>query len=110
MLITSDYNKHEWTFFVKFDDPNQIDKFVEKIVVSLHPTFTDPVVTFTKQPFKVTRRGWGVFDIPVKIFWKKWTGLEPSIFSHFLSFEEDGKKSKFKVKIERAKIEANVGK
>ena len=95
---------------MEFEDSSQISEFVEKVVVSLHPTFHNPVVTFTKPPFEITRIGWGVFEIPVKIFWKKWTGLGITEHSHYLRFEENGDQSRCKVKIEREKMEQNFNK
>lgn len=104
---TNDTNQHRWTLFVEFEDSDQISDLVEKIVVTLHPTFYNPIVTLTHPPFEITRIGWGVFLIPVKIYWKEWTGLWITEHSHYLSFDEEGAKSKMKVKIEREKIEKN---
>ena len=103
-IITSKFNSHEWTFFLKIENGNTED-YVEKIVVTLHPTFPKPIITLEEDLFEFTRIGWGVFDIPFEIYWKKWTGLEPSECTHFLSFQQNGKENKSRVKIDRSKFE-----
>ncbi len=108
-ISTSDSNTHEWTFFLKIENGNTQD-YIEKIVVTLHPTFPKPIIKLEEEPFEFTRIGWGVFDIPSRIYWKKWTGLEPSEITHFLSFQQNGSQNKFGVKIDRKKFEENNNK
>lgn len=32
-------NVHDWTFFVRMDSPEDEQRFIERVVVHLHPTF-----------------------------------------------------------------------
>lgn len=108
-LLTPEQNNHKWTFFVEFEDPEHA-ALIDKIVVTLHPTFPDPIITLKKPPFEIKSVGWGVFDIPVRIHWKDWTGLPISDYSHFLSFDGDGEARKFKVKVDKAVFEKRMKK
>ena len=40
----------------------------------LHPTFKVPVVEVTKAPFKLSKCGWGSFELDVDIHWKQQSG------------------------------------
>jgi len=39
-----------------------------KAVYNLHPSFVNPVQTFTKPPFKCENEGWGEFDLSIDLF------------------------------------------
>lgn len=108
-LFTNNYNKHEWTLFIKIDNEN-IESFIENVVITLHPTFYPSSITLDKAPFEIKRQGWGIFDIPIKINWKSWTGLECSELVHNLSFLQDGNENRMKFRVERAKFKENIEK
>ena len=77
---------HTWTVFFKLPN-DEIQKYVEKVEFVLHPSYFKPNEIVVKEaPFSVTREGWGVFNVPIKIFWKKWLQQEPTILQHYLSF------------------------
>ena len=67
----------------------------------MHPTFRNNLIVMKNPPYLFARIGWGVFLIPIKIYWKDYLQLEQSEFSHFLSFSQE-MKSYFKIiKIDR---------
>ncbi len=61
-LLRCDYNctKHEWTFFIKFDNDDQddINQYIKQITINLHPTFSPSKIILDKSPFRLTRIGW----------------------------------------------------
>ncbi|KAK7403338.1 transcription factor TFIIF complex subunit Tfg3 [Neonectria punicea] len=50
-----------------------------KVVYNLHPTFENPVQTFTKPPFLCTNEGWGEFDFSIDCYTTEKTKLAPII-------------------------------
>lgn len=78
--------------------------YIDSVIFTLHPTFHKPVVSVNSPPFEVVRLGWGTFEIPIEIKWKKWTGIGSTFVNHELSFRGFGDENKIKVKIEREKI------
>jgi len=42
------------------------------------------------QQFELTRAGYGMFQIPITIFWTPETGLSPLTVNHMLEFKGDG--------------------
>ncbi|KAF4119763.1 transcription initiation factor TFIID/TFIIF subunit, partial [Geosmithia morbida] len=48
-----------------------------KVVYNLHPTFENPVQTFTKPPFVCSNEGWGEFDISIDLYTTEKTKLAP---------------------------------
>jgi hypothetical protein len=84
----------EWTIFLK-SSPDVL-KSIEYVQYTLHPTFYDPIqkvykTTDPDQPFGLTRTGWGVFEVPVKVVFK--TGEQLSL-RYMLRFQEASQDSK----------------
>ena len=71
------------------------------IQFKLHSSFHNPLITISNSPFKVSRIGWGIFEIPIKIFWKKFLNCPPTELTHTLSFEGEGKYSEIIVKFDK---------
>ncbi|ELA45970.1 hypothetical protein VCUG_02544 [Vavraia culicis subsp. floridensis] len=59
-------NTHTWKFYVK-SPTNTPMNYISKAVLTLHETFKDPVRTIT-HPFVLEEKGWGEFNINVKLF------------------------------------------
>lgn len=59
-----DSNGWDWTFYVR---PAE---YIEEVVVSLHPTFQDPVRSLKGPTLELSCRGWGTFELKVVIVWK----------------------------------------
>ncbi len=59
-------NSHEWTFFVK---PNRTD-IIEEVHMFLHPTFRPNTIVRQRQPYELTRIGWGTFIIQANVILK----------------------------------------
>lgn len=69
-----------WTLYLHFEgqeDPKEASKYLQKVVVNLHPTFNPPTLVFTKPPFEVTRTGWGVFEITMTLYFQPHTQKKP---------------------------------
>ncbi|KAL4427897.1 hypothetical protein ABPG75_001986 [Micractinium tetrahymenae] len=68
-------NTHDWTFFVRMDTPEEEERFIERVVVRLHPTFRPNTVTLAHPPFAVRRLGWGYFVARADVtFREEWGG------------------------------------
>jgi len=100
-------NEHQWDAYVdvsvavqdQSQDANDLP-LVDEVIFNLHPTFTPRTVrlTPTTRPplhagarrFSVTRRGWGMFEIGIRVVLR--TGVVPRThtFRHMLSFDGDG--------------------
>jgi hypothetical protein len=84
----------EWTVFIK-SSPEVLNS-IEYVQYTLHPSFSDPIqkvykTTATDYPFGLTRVGWGVFEVPVKVVFK--TGEQLSL-RYMLRFQEASQSSK----------------
>jgi len=66
--------------FILDEDGNErpADVFT-KVVYNLHPTFENPVQTFTKPPFICSNEGWGEFEIGIDCYTTEKTKLQPII-------------------------------
>ena len=89
-------NKHEWVMFVKFEDKNiKASTLIEKIRFGLHESFGKDHRDIKPSPdgkFEMKYTGWGIFDIPITIYWKHGTGMNPreSNYEHCLCFDGAG--------------------
>ena len=87
----SSHNHHSWTAFVRLQDAKlDINNFIKKVVFKLHPTFHRPIREVNKAPFEVGCLGWGIFLIPITIYWQDWLEKEPTKMNHYLSFNGAG--------------------
>ena len=75
-------NNHRWTAFVKFADP-KVDKFsiklIEKVRFGLHPSFGVDhmdVKSNAEGLFEIAFNGFGTFNVPITIFFRRETGLQ----------------------------------
>jgi transcription initiation factor TFIID/TFIIF subunit len=79
----------EWSLkvFMVDEDGNErpADVFT-KVVYNLHPTFENPVQSFTKPPFTCKNEGWGEFEISIDCYTTEKTKLAPII--HDLNFHQ----------------------
>ena len=74
-------------------------------VFILHPTFRNPKVFVNQAPFRLCKVGWGYFELPITVHFKKATGiLDPQTFEHTLSFDGDGKHRKFVLTVNKNRI------
>jgi hypothetical protein len=76
----------EWTVFVQ--GPPNVLKEIESVEYGLHPTFSpsDVKVTDTRNPqmpFSLTRIGWGVFEIRIKVTFRDGRTMR---LTHMLKF------------------------
>lgn len=56
----------DWTFYVR----SHATEYIEEVVVTLHPTFQNPVHKLRAPHFELSCSGWGTFDLKVDICWK----------------------------------------
>ncbi|GAO17537.1 hypothetical protein UVI_02003050 [Ustilaginoidea virens] len=80
----------EWSLqlYLLDEDGNErpADVFT-KVVYNLHPTFANPVQTFTKPPFLCSNEGWGEFEINIECYTTEKTKLP--LITHDLNFQEE---------------------
>ena len=85
--------------FVKFSDKHiNANKLIEKVRFGLHPTFGMDHMDVKANPsgkFEMGFKGWGTFDIPVTIHFRRELQLEADKrqlkLDHYLSFDGNGK-------------------
>jgi hypothetical protein len=82
-------NKHRWTVFVEASNVETKD-IIQKVVFGLHPTFGCTKIEVKHNPYELVRVGWGTFDIPIKIYFRKFMKREPLEINHYLSFSGNG--------------------
>jgi len=88
-----DKNVHKWTMAVRL--PAHLSKqgyhtsdFVQSVEYTIHPTFS-PNVFKVSSPFTLERRGWGTFDVGVKVTLKPHLKGPIINFEHHLNFTDD---------------------
>ncbi|KOS21235.1 Transcription initiation factor TFIID subunit 14 [Escovopsis weberi] len=85
-----DFPMREWSLKLLLldEDGNErpADVFT-KVVYNLHPTFDNPVQTFSKPPFICSNEGWGEFEIAIDCYTTEKTKLAPII--HDLNFQKE---------------------
>jgi len=85
--------------FVKFADKKiSANSMIDKVRFGLHPSFGVDYMDIKANPndtFEMGFNGWGVFNIPITIHFKRDSGLPPEQrrmeLEHCLSFEGNGK-------------------
>ena len=87
-----------------------MESLVEKVRFYLHPTFgcefREEKSTYGSDQYKIKYLGWGVFNIPIKIYWREATGIkEVTTVDHYLSFDGDGKWRDIKIRFQKDKLE-----
>lgn len=99
-------NTESWTCFVNLRGLEGREKeYISRVEFTLHETFSIPLVKCMHPPFKVTRLGWGTFEIPIRIYWKKWLNIpNPTEVSWNLMFLEQTKKNIHTIKINKSNI------
>jgi len=74
-------NTHKWTMFVKFADKKiTANRLIEKVRFGLHETFGvdyKDVKHVTNNAYEMTFTGWGTFEIPLTIHFRRDFCLEP---------------------------------
>jgi len=82
----------EWTLYLQMEEQtDDIGRYIDKIVVKLHPTFNPPVLEFKKPPFTVSRRGWGTFEINITLHFQEKTQKLPMDITWYISFRDGGR-------------------
>ena len=85
--------------FVKFAQRNiEANRMIEKVRFGLHETFGMEYMDIKANPskkFEMGFKGWGVFEIPITIYFRRELCLPPEQrsfkLSHYLSFDGNGK-------------------
>ena len=108
-------NKHRWTVFFELAHPELKKltyKLVDKVEFMLHETFRPPKRTVkvdVNKPIEYSTIGWGTFDVPITVFWKKTTGLTSATCEHELSFDGNGKWRTITLMMNRQKVNDVLG-
>ena len=69
----NDQSTHKWMVYVRTEsgDDKEIDKYIKCVLFFLHPSYIpNDIVTVSKPPFQVTRRGWGEFPVRVQLHFR----------------------------------------
>jgi transcription initiation factor IIF auxiliary subunit len=66
-IASNNKNQFRWTLYVHGQN---IQKYVSKVVFSLHPTFMPPVREVTETPFQFTATRWGKFKAHITLYFK----------------------------------------
>ena len=108
---------HKWACYFKATDPS-IEKNMHKIKskgkFELHESFKNPVRWVESRQgktFQLDCGGWGYFDLPVTIYFKKETGKgdQPFSITWPLSFDGTDKSKKIKLTFNAQKITPLLG-
>lgn len=79
-------NTHKWKCYLNLLNKEEIA--VDKVIFKLHESFTNPLRTLHNPPFEIEERGWGEFEIQIKIFLKD-ISLKPVNLYHMLKLYPD---------------------
>lgn len=74
---------HEWTLELRVDELDAA--FINKVIYTLHPSFSEHIIEVIEPPFRLTRIGWGTFTVVAEIQLKDGRSLT---VSHELSFDK----------------------
>jgi len=77
-------------FFVRMDNSTETEKYIDMVVIYLHPTFNPSIIKLNRPPFEIKRLGWGYFQIRCQVHWKQIYHKPPQIFTWMLSFNGEG--------------------
>ncbi|KNC53320.1 YEATS domain-containing protein 4 [Thecamonas trahens ATCC 50062] len=83
--VTSEFT-HRWCAFVR-GVGSDMAAYVRKVEFHLHPSFPEPVRTVTSYPFQIEERGWGEFEIIIKVYFRD-VSLKPVEMYHMLKLFE----------------------
>jgi len=83
LVKPEEYNTHRWTIYVRGPNNEDLSHGIAKVVFQLHPSFPQPVREVTAPPFEVTEKGWGEFEVSIRIVWRD-ASEKALVFSHML--------------------------
>ncbi len=109
-LETEKDNKHRWTLFIKPEKSEyDLRLFFKKVTYELHSSFGGGKRVL-KHPYSKTYIGWGTFEIPITIQWKKWLNRPDVELKHLLCFQGQGIQNRIKIKILKKDLKKNYTK
>jgi YEATS domain-containing protein 4 len=65
-----EYNTHQWTLYLRGPAHEDLSNAIARVIFQLHPSFAQPVRELTQPPYEVTEKGWGEFDVTIKVVWR----------------------------------------
>ena len=74
----------------------------------MHPTFKPSIIKVDKDPFIISRTGWGYFTIVVYVEFHAWTDIKKLRLEHELCLEDNGKSNSFLVELDQELIKNNL--
>jgi len=81
-------NSHKWTIYVKGENGDNLESYIDFVKFKLHPTFNPPTVKVNSAPYSLKRTGWGTFPIKVFVYWKSQFNAPTLKHDHHLSFSD----------------------
>ena len=95
-------NKHEWKIYVKVADKNIYDsELIRSVEFELDESFGSPFIKKLSPPYEFKCKGWGTFEIPIKITWQRWLKLPPTELTHELVFLNNGGHEWITIKVDK---------
>ena len=82
---------------MRLQDPKQqsrIHSIIQKVRIGLHPTFGMDYIDVKAQAgkaFEFSCKGWGSFDMPFTIYFKRQLFMKPLVVDHTLQVDGKGK-------------------
>lgn len=78
-------SNHKWTMELRTENSEDA-ALIEKVVYTLHSSFRNPIVEVFEAPYRLTRVGWGIFDVQAVVHFKD--GRVSETLKHTLCFNE----------------------
>lgn len=101
-------NDNEYNMKIKSSNPNldeiAPEKIIKKVTFKLHPSFTNNIIELTEAPYKITRIGWGAFNITMVVEFHEKFGIETVELDHFLCFNKDLSEGYRKIFVDMNKV------
>jgi YEATS domain-containing protein 4 len=65
-----EYNTHIWYLYIRGPSHEDLSSAISKVIFQLHPSFAQPVREIFHPPYTVTEKGWGEFEVTIRVYWK----------------------------------------
>lgn len=91
--------EHEWTMFVSLPEfsNEKISDVVEKVKFILHHTFEPNEEEVVSEPFSITKKGWGMFQVKCEIYFHQKLNRSHETIYHQLVFDPKGSSINHKI-------------
>lgn len=114
-LDTTERNCHQWRAFIRLEDSgdikgNMLSRLATHCTFFLDKSFKQPVrksdVKVGANDVGLQMKGWGYFDIKLRLHFRENTGLKPHDFCFELSFDGSGRWKNYVLSMQRKHYDA----